>query len=129
MPETRRVQDSLSNGLIYTIIPAGQGKIWIGTGDGLNIFDPATEKFQVLREKDLPGIKGVTIVPLHVDTVSQKAWLNAGNPDLRNKIYDVYNMDLYEMDLKTRKCRRIIFRDGSKQLIWFCYCTHCDKAI
>ncbi len=113
------VQDSLSNGLIYTIIPAGQGKIWIGTGDGLNIFDPATEKFQVLREKDLPGIKGVTIVPLHVDTVSQKAWLNAGNPDMRNKVYDVYNMDLYEMDLKTRKCRRIIFRDGSKQLNGF----------
>ena len=112
------IQDSLSNGLIHNIIPAAQGTLWIGTGDGLNIFDPVTEKFEVLREKDLPGIRGTTIVPLHIDTVSQKAWLTAGSPDPKNTM-SVYEMDMYEMDLKTRKCRPIIFRDGSKQLHGF----------
>ena len=28
----------------------------------------------------------------------------------------IYDIDLYEMDMKTRKCRPIIFRDGTKLL-------------
>ena len=52
------INGSLSNGAIYRIVPAANGKIWIGTKDGLNIFDPVTEKFEVLREKDLPGAQG-----------------------------------------------------------------------
>ena len=69
---------SLSNKNIATILPGPQGKMWIGTADGLNIFDPETEKFEVLREKDLPGIKGPAIGPAYIDTVRQKAWLAAG---------------------------------------------------
>lgn len=106
------MQDSLSNGFIHTIVPAADSKIWIGTNDGLNIFDPVTNKFEVLHEKDLPGISGIAIVPLHIDTVNQKAWLNAGSTDPLK----FYEMDMYEMDLKTKKCRPVIFRDGSKQL-------------
>ena len=106
------ISDSLSNSVIYTIVPAGQGKMWIGTGDGLNIFDPVTEKFEVLREKDLPGIRGQAIVPLHIDTVSQTAWLNAGSADPMR----VYDMDMYAMDIKTRKCKPMTFRQGEKQL-------------
>ena len=67
--------------MIYHIVPAAEGKVWLGTGDGLNIFDPETETFEVLREKDLPGIKGKAIIPLGVDTIHQKAWLNAGSTD------------------------------------------------
>ena len=105
-------RDSLSNGRIYNIVPGPQGKMWLGTGDGLNIFDPLTEKFEVLREKDLPGIKGTAIVPLGVDTLHQKAWLTAGSNDI-SKLYD---MDMYELDLKTRKCTPITFMSGSRQL-------------
>ena len=53
-----KLPGSLSNKNIVTILPGPKGKMWIGTEDGLNIFDPETEKFEVLREKDLPGIKG-----------------------------------------------------------------------
>ena len=53
-----KLPGSLSNKNIANIVPGPQGKMWIGTADGLNIFDPETEKFEVLREKDLPGIKG-----------------------------------------------------------------------
>ena len=109
------MQDSLSNGFIHTIVPAANGQIWIGTNDGLNIFDPATNKFEVLREKDLPGIKGKVIVPLHIDTLSQIAWLQAGSDDPM-KVFEIHEMDIYEMDLTTRKCRPIILRDGAKQL-------------
>ena len=103
-------KDSLSNSFIHTIIPAADGKVWIGTDDGLNIFDPATDKFEVLREEDLPGITGNSIKPLQIDNIHQKAWLNVG--DMRQ----VYETIIYEMDIKTRRCRPIVFRDGSKQL-------------
>ena len=73
---------------------------------------PLTEKFEVLREKDLPGIRGTAIIPVYIDTVRQKAWLYA-NVLIAPKIYKT---DVYEMDIKTRKCRRIIFRDGTRQL-------------
>ena len=103
-----KLQDSLSNNAVLTIIPAAQGKMWIGTNDGLNIFDPITEKFELLREKDLPGIKGNVIAPLYIDTIHQTAWLSATrDPEL------YFEMDVYEMDIKTRKCRPILFRDGT----------------
>src|SRR5262245_16560120 len=47
-----KLPGSLSNKNIASIVPGPQGKMWIGTADGLNIFDPGTEKFEVLREKD-----------------------------------------------------------------------------
>jgi ligand-binding sensor domain-containing protein len=101
---------SLSSGMISTILAGPQGKLWIGTSNGLNIFDPDTEKFEVLREKDLPGIKGSAIIPLYIDTVRQKAWLNAGS--LQNLGHYV-GMTLYEMDIRTRQCRRIVNTNGS----------------
>src|SRR4030095_4998816 len=82
--------DSLSNGDIHSISLASQGKVWIGTTDGLNIFDPGTGKFEVWREKDLHGIRGNSIAVHHVDSVSQKAWIAAGTSQP-----DWYN--LYEM--------------------------------
>jgi ligand-binding sensor domain-containing protein/two-component sensor histidine kinase len=106
-------KNALSNGLISMIVPGPQGKLWLGTADGLNIFDPVTETFEVLREKDLPGIKGTSILPLYIDTIQQKALLNAGSPET-DKQY--LAMSMYEMDIKTRKCSRIVFMDGSKRI-------------
>jgi hypothetical protein len=106
-------KNTLSNDLISTIIPGPQGKLWLGTADGLNIFDPVTETFEVLRAKDLPGIKGTYILPIYIDTIQQKAWLSAGSL----KTYEQYlGMSMYEMDIKTRKCSRIVFMDGSKRI-------------
>ena len=100
---------SLSNSFITTILPGPDGKLWLGTLDGLNIFDPVTETFEVLRAKDLPGIKGTAIIPLYIDTIRQKAWINATDDPLTK----YFQMQMYEMDLKTRKCRPIVLRDGS----------------
>ena len=109
-------KNTLSNGLIATIVPGPQGKLWLGTADGLNIFDPVTETFEVLREKDLPGIKGTSILPLYIDTIQQKAWLNAGSQETEQQYL---GMSMYEMDIKTRKCSRIVFMDGSKRIDTF----------
>jgi streptogramin lyase len=109
-------KNTLSNGLISTIVPGPQGKLWLGTADGLNIFDPVTETFEVLREKDLPGIKGTSIIPLYIDTIQQKAWLNAGSQQTQQQYF---GMGMYEMDIKTRKCSPIVFMDGSKRIDTF----------
>jgi ligand-binding sensor domain-containing protein len=109
-------KNTLSSGLISTIVPGPQGKLWLGTADGLNIFDPVTETFEVLREKDLPGIKGTAILPLYIDTIQQKALLNAGSQQTWRQYFD---MGMYEMDIKTRKCSRIVFMDGSKRIDTF----------
>ena len=106
-----KLPGSLSNKNIASIVPGPKGKMWIGTLDGLNIFDPVSERFEVLREKDLPGIRGKLIRPLVIDTIHQKAWLEAGNIDGIGQIM----ADIYEMNLATRECRPIIFRDGSIQ--------------
>jgi class 3 adenylate cyclase len=109
------VQDSLSDGFVISIVQGPQNKMWIGTLAGLNIFDPVTEKFEVFREKDLPGIQGQGITPAYVDTVRQKAWLFAGPGIDRGDHFSFYTLSkMYEMDIKTRQCRQIRFRDGTK---------------
>ena len=107
-----KMKDSLSNHVIYKIVPAANGEMWIGTMNGLNIFDTKTNKFRVLRQKDLPGISGNFIVPVYVDTIRQKAWIRSTS----KADNDESDMDLYEMDLKTRQCKPIVFRDGTKHL-------------
>jgi streptogramin lyase len=106
-------KDSLSSGMITTIVRGPQGKLWIGTADGLNIFDPIREKFEVLRAKDLPGLKGTAIIPLYIDTLHHTAWLNAGSQDTFEKYF---GMQMYEMDLRTMQCRPVVFKIGTKQL-------------
>ena len=105
------VNRSLSSGMITTIIAGPAGKLWIGTEDGLNIFDPSTETFEVLRAKELPGIKGKSIIPVFIDTLHQTALLNAGSQETFQKYF---GMHMYAMNIKTRECNRIIFRDGRK---------------
>jgi ligand-binding sensor domain-containing protein len=91
---------SLSNNEVVTCVTAGNGLIYIGTSDGLNIFDPGAGRFQVLRSKDV-GVKGSGkfMIPFAVNTAVQKAWLNSSD-------------GLNEMNLVTHKCRRVIFKDS-----------------
>ncbi|HMG90319.1 MAG TPA: ATP-binding protein [Chryseolinea sp.] len=102
--------NSLSHSTVTTIVPGPHGKMWVGTLDGLNIFDPVTEKFEILREKDFKGVKGKVFAPLFVDSTRQTAWISVGTH------LNYWNMNLYEVDLKSMKAYRISFHDGSKQL-------------
>jgi signal transduction histidine kinase/ligand-binding sensor domain-containing protein len=102
--------NSLSHSTVTSIIPGAQGKMWIGTLDGLNIFDPVTEKFEILREKDFKGLKGKVFAPLFVDTANQIAWISADTE------LNYWNMKVYEVDLKNMNAYPVNFRDGSKLL-------------
>jgi signal transduction histidine kinase/ligand-binding sensor domain-containing protein len=103
-PGTQDAKDSLGNGGITTIVPADHDKIWIGTSQGINILNSVTGKFEQLKPGDLPGIKAENILPLYIDTIQQKAWMASVPQGL-----------LYEMNIATQTCRKIIFRDGSRQ--------------
>ena len=92
---------ALSGPLVNEILKADHGKVWIGTQDsGLNVFDPHMSSFEVLRKNDLPGIRENALLPLAIDSSSQKAWLLSRNDGI------------YEMDMQTKKCRPVILRDG-----------------
>ncbi len=45
-------QNGLSDNLIYSILEDAKGRLWLGTANGLSVFDPATEKFINFYEKD-----------------------------------------------------------------------------
>jgi hypothetical protein len=55
---------------------AGNGKIWVGTGNGLNIFDPQQETFSMLYPNGIPRFKkGNGLFAIRIDTSVNKAWL------------------------------------------------------
>ena len=97
------------------VVPAGQNKLWVGSNNGLNIFDLQTGLVQeVLYTKDLVGVRNVSnsndlggpsneILPSRIDTITQKAWF--------------INKGLNQIDLLTKRCIPVIFKDFNNQLI------------
>jgi len=107
-------KDSLSSSRISNILLGPKGKLWLGTADGINIFDQKTDKFEVLREKDLPGVKGNCIIPMCIDTIRGKAWISAGSQENFQELFQ--RQKIYEMDLSTKVCREIDFRKGNQKI-------------
>ncbi|PWT76571.1 MAG: hypothetical protein C5B59_06175 [Bacteroidetes bacterium] len=81
-------------------VNSGEGTLWLGTTQGLTVFDPISGLFNVLREKDLPGFKGKVIIPMYVDSTKRKAWLFNG--PLGN---------IFEFDLRKNECHPVIFQN------------------
>jgi len=77
--------------------------------DGINILIHGQKN---LKCCGLTRYQGKYYFPLQVDTIRQKAILFAGSMDPTKS----NDMHLYEMDLKTKQCKKIIFRKGIKQL-------------
>ena len=92
---------------INSVARADHGKLWIGQGDELNIYDVQTGTFQLVSsERDLPVFRKRLVGPVNVDTIHQKA------------LFDIFDQqksvsELYEMDISTRKCRSVIFKDSA----------------
>lgn len=118
-PANPSKKDSLSNKSIHTIIPGSNGKIWLGTEDGINIFVTRENKFDVLRETELPGLRGKYIAPVSIDTTRQKAWI------ISSTTPDVGNINVYSMDIQTRQCDRVVFRDGETLFDKFSIPSYC----
>lgn len=45
-------QNGLCNNLVYSILEDTKGRFWLGTANGLSVFDPGIEKFTNFYEKD-----------------------------------------------------------------------------
>ena len=96
-------QDSVSLS-VDNCITGDKGTIWMAAHDGVIIFNPRTGLFDLLRTKDLSGFKGhhSDLNPIKVDTISNKAWIMGD--------------EFFEMDIASRKCIPIMYRDSNGNL-------------
>ncbi|HTI89460.1 MAG TPA: two-component regulator propeller domain-containing protein [Puia sp.] len=60
---------SLSSNRIYKVVPDGAGKLWIGTEEGLNIFDIRTGKVQWVtgNDRNKYSLKGRAVCSIFID--------------------------------------------------------------
>src|SRR5579871_3552188 len=67
---------TLSNNNILSLIQDSRGFIWVGTRDGLNVFDPLTQKCKIFRVQDgLPDNAVTTIL----EDKDHNLWLGTPN--------------------------------------------------
>jgi signal transduction histidine kinase len=96
--------------VIQNFVPAGEGKIWIGSGwQGLYSLDPATGSVTLVRKDIEPGVHLDSQFPMTIDTVMKKAWIGV---ERRGKPWGIF-----EMDMNTLQYRPLIFKDMSKQVM------------
>ena len=99
--------DSISSlTVIGNMISGDLGDLWIGTPEGLNIYDPYRGTFKVLKDTDLPPIKGNSIAPMVINALNSKIWINAGPEDR-----------VYEMNMNTHQCKNIVLKDTANQIL------------
>ena len=90
---------NLASKVINNCMNGDKGTIWMGSLDGINIFDPHTGLFNLLRRKDLSGIEGgsgQSLSAVNVDTINKKAWILGGD-------------GFYELDIASKKCNSIMY--------------------
>ncbi len=85
---------SISNDEILIINEDQQGRIWVGTEDGLNVLDPETEVFtSFLTDKNDPyAIKGKAVLSICIDD-QQKIWVGTWGGGV-NLLIESENSDL-----------------------------------
>jgi ligand-binding sensor domain-containing protein len=79
--------EGLSDNIVFSIYEDMQGKLWIGTNSGLNLFDPATEKFRRFGIYD--GLPNEVIYGILSDE-NDNLWLST------NKGICRFNINTYE---------------------------------
>jgi hypothetical protein len=98
--------DIIKSGYITSIQNGINKELWIGSLDGLHIFNVFKNSSDVLTKKDLPGIASHVIDALVTDTSCRKAWLHVEG-----------TTPLFEMEMQTKKCRPVIFKDTANNII------------
>jgi hypothetical protein len=91
---------------------ASRKMIWLNTTDGLlqfeprdpgiDIFNPQTGQFRLLKQKDITAINKRYMVPLVIDTTNQNVLVAAGEP-----------YGLYKLNIPTLQSYNIIFKDSA----------------
>ncbi|MCR9254149.1 MAG: response regulator [bacterium] len=65
-------ETSLSNNFITNIIKASSNQLWVGTEDGLNLFDTSNKTFQKFNKKD--GLRSNEAISLKLD-INGNLWI------------------------------------------------------
>ena len=98
---------------ITGVIKAANEKLWVGQSDKLTIFDSQSGSFELFcSSKDLPNFEGMPTtqsIPVHIDTIHQKALLTITN--------NQPGIGLIQMDIPTKQCFQVIFKDSTGQVI------------
>jgi ligand-binding sensor domain-containing protein/signal transduction histidine kinase len=71
---------SVSNDTIGDLLIDREGTLWIGTGDGLDRFEPATQRFAVYRDETSPN--SATQMGSMVEDKDGNLWLGSGGSGL-----------------------------------------------
>lgn len=91
---------------VKSIIQGSSQKLWISTSIGLWIYDPSTAIAKPADKKGFPEVNTEYYVPLWLDSIHRKAWFS-----------NLKDASIYEMDLDTRKLRRLRIEDLTGQQI------------
>jgi len=111
--ENLTMADGLSSPHVYSIEQDRYGLIWVGTGNGLNVYDGTRFRHYFSEEGDETSIPGNYVTDMVFK--GDSAWIGTRN-------------GLCVMDVKTRKCVRIdlgnhvdvrtLFINTGKQTLW-----------
>ena len=98
-------KDSLHSPFVVSAVNAGKGKIWLGTGNGINALNTKANTFSTFQQKDFPGIQTGNgfIAPVAIDTLAQKAWLKT-------------DIGFFKADILTRKCSPIVYKNPNNEI-------------
>jgi signal transduction histidine kinase len=100
-----KIPNSLNTDFVFGCIDAGNNKIWLSSGEGINIYDAKNDLFEVIYKKDLPGTNGdgKAISVCSIDTIRGKAIIQAD--------------DIFQLDIHSKLCIPVKFKDSSTQKI------------
>jgi len=120
-PVTRYLADTTKNNpwknIILNCVQSDHEKIWMGTDeDGIISFDQNTHRvFTVIRPTDIPGTRDKTcVIPVLIDSIRQKAFLRTEYPAA-----------LYELNLHSKKLKKIIFIDSTNNPVMISKINSC----
>jgi hypothetical protein len=105
-------------GRIQNFSHGENGKIWIGSMQGIYSYDPVTEVFDDWEYENRDADEKEKIFPLGINKKAQKAWL--------------YNWDerrMFELDLKTKKRRNIFLNSDGNMLENFDVSAHYARPL
>ena len=92
---------------VFNFQHAGQGTFWMGSDDGIILFNPRTGYLDHIPVTAMKGVKGGNhFIVLSIDTVGKKAWIFHSNA-------------IYLMDMASRKCRSLLYEDSNGKRLPF----------
>ncbi len=113
---------SISNDEILVITEDKKGRIWVGTENGLNVFDPKTEKFiRYLQSENPNSIKGKAVLSILIDN-NERIWVGTWGGGI-NLLMVPENDDL----TKARFRQFHLSKEPSAKNIWKIYQDRKDR--